>query len=85
MIASGTSLIYISYPIKILMKSSKILMIVFINTIFPTGEKVPKYKYTSCVIITMGLLIFSWKGQNDKAFNYFGFGLCCVSLVFDGL
>ena len=76
---------YISYPLKILMKSSKILVIVLFNTLFPTGDKLPWTKYLTCLAMFIGIVIFNMKGGSQKTSDYFGIGLCLLSLLQDGI
>jgi len=84
MIASQSALIYISYPVKIMMKSSKIIAIIVLNTIFPTGKKIKQFKYVSCVLIAIGLIFFNMKFHGHKRTSYTGILLCSISLLFDG-
>jgi len=85
MIASQSALIFISYPVKILMKSSKIIAIITLNTIFPTGKVIKRYKYVACVLIAIGLVFFNMRFHGHKRSSYTGILLCSISLLFDGV
>jgi drug/metabolite transporter (DMT)-like permease len=67
------------------MKSSKIISIVFLNTIFPTGDPIPRFKYIACIFISIGLVIFNLKLNTKKASCLLGIILCLISLLFDGM
>lgn len=85
---SNSALKYVSYPTQALVKSCKILPVMFVG-ILRKVYSYPLSKYISALIITAGLLVFNLARLGSKAseidMNLTGGLLLLGSLAFDGL
>jgi len=91
---SGTfanqALIYLSYPIQSIMKSSKILSILIVALVLRIKGQHTKSQYFCGLIITTGIVLFNFtteKGgkHEDQGTSLVGIIAVTISLFFDGL
>ena len=84
---------YVSYPAKALIKSSKIMSIIiagFIMNLFykSLGKRLKRSKYAACLIVTVGIVLFNYDrvaAKSGRENTIYGLSLCMVSITLDGL
>lgn len=88
MLASNYALGFVDYPTQALVKSSKILPVMFFG-IFRKTYNYKLYKYICAFMITVGLIVFNLAKYGSKidglSISAMGMLLLLVSLFFDGL
>eukprot|EP00118_Oscarella_pearsei_P005139 m.23189 g.23189 ORF g.23189 m.23189 type:complete len:345 (+) comp28445_c0_seq2:31-1065(+) len=89
MLASNSSLKYVSYPTQVLGKSCKPIPVMLLGVLF-SRKRYPFWKYVVVLLIVSGVAIFLYKDRGhsqDKPTEGLGWGevLLIVSLFLDGL
>ena len=86
---STRSVRYVSYPTKVVFKSSKLIPTMIVATLLNKKSKYGTMDYLAASLLCMGAAGFSFASKNDstddKNDGYYGIMLLCISITCDAL
>jgi len=86
---SNVSASYLNYPLKVLLKSSKIIPVMFVGFCF-LGSRYKNHEYVATFFLIFGICIYTWADSqfhnpdHDNPNSVIGFMLMSGSLLADG-